>query len=98
MGGGLSGMGCGLWVVYGVVYGWSMGGLWVVVYGWSMGDSGLWMVVVYGRWVVYGWWSMVVDDGLWVFDGLWVGLWWSMNGLWVVYVVYGGLWMVHGRL
>ena len=41
MGGGLSGMGCGLWVVYGVVYGWSMGGLWVVVYGWSMGNSGL---------------------------------------------------------
>ena len=85
-------------VVYGVVLGWSMGGLWVAVYGWSMGDSGLWMVVVYGKWVVYGWWSMVVDDGLWVFDGLWVGLWWSMNGLWVVYVVYGGLWMVHGRL
>ena len=64
MGGGLSGMGCGLWVVCGVGYGWSMGGLWVVVYGWSMGDGGLWMVVVYGQWVVYGWWSMVVDDGL----------------------------------
>ena len=83
------------WVV---VYSWSMGGLWVVVYGWSMGDSGLWMVVVYGKWVVYGRWSMVVDDGLWVFDGLWVGSWWSMNGSWVVYVVYGDLWMVHGRL
>ena len=45
MGGSLSGMGCGLWVVvYGWFFGWS-----VVDYGLSMGGSSLWVVVV-----VYG--------------------------------------------
>ena len=64
MGGGLSGMGCGLWVVYGVVYGWwSMGGRWVIVAfgwwwsmgsGWSMGGGLWWSTMVYGSLMVYG--------------------------------------------